>query len=223
MHSRLPGRWGRTLKAALAAVLLFFCGGYAVASEEPRYDRAGEYEGFELRRYEPYIVAETVVSGEFGEAGNEAFRILFRYISGENRKKTKIPMTAPVNQAPVTESGEKIAMTAPVAQRPQSETEDAYVFSFVMPSKYTLATLPEPKDPRIRLREIGPRLMAARTYSGSWSEERYRENETALLQALKEAGLKPVGVPVFARYNSPFALWFLRRNEVLVEVKGESR
>jgi hypothetical protein len=98
---------------------------------------------------------------------------------------------------------------------------DTYVFSFVMPAKYTLDTLPRPADQRIRLRQIESQLMAARTYSGTWSTRRYQYNEAALMQALQGEGLRPVGAPIFARYNSPFTLWFLRRNEVLVEVQSD--
>jgi hypothetical protein len=209
------------MKTLFAGLLLLSYGGNALAYEEPKYDIVGIYEDFELRHYAPYIVAETAVSGDFDKVGNKAFRILFDYISGDNRKKIKIPMTAPVNQSPEIASGEKIAMTAPVAQTPLPERRDSYTFSFIMPSKYTLDTLPEPQDPRIRLRQVKARLMAARSYSGTWSEKRYRRNEAALMQAVKAAGLTTVGEPIFARYNSPFALWFLRRNEVLVEVKEE--
>jgi hypothetical protein len=206
---------------AIAVTVLLFYGGMALAYEQPKYDIVKKYNGFELRRYAPYIVAETVVSGNFDDVGNKAFRILFRYISGDNLKKVEIPMTAPVNQIPVVKSGEKIAMTAPVVQTPQGNNKDTYVFSFVMPSKYTLETLPVPEDPRIRLRQVKARLLAARTYSGTWSERRYKQNEAALLEAVRAAGLTVVGEPTFARYNSPFTLWFMRINEVLVEVKEE--
>jgi hypothetical protein len=118
-------------------------------------------------------------------------------------------------------SGEKIQMTAPVVQAPQGKDQGSYIFSFIMPSKYTLETLPEPEDPRIKLRQVKAKLLAARTYSGTWSEQRYRDNEAALLEAVKAAGLTAVGEPIFARYNSPFTLWFLRRNEVLLEVNAE--
>jgi hypothetical protein len=208
------------MRAFFAILCVLISGGTALANEQPKYDVVWQFEGFELRRYAPYIVAETTVSGDFDDVGDEAFRILFRYISGENRKQTKIEMTAPVNQTPTEEPGEKISMTAPVVQTPVGQGKDSYVFSFIMPSKYTLDTLPEPEDPRIRLRPIGTRLMAARAYSGTWSEKRYRENETALLEALKAEGIQPIGEPIFARYNSPFTLWFMRTNEVLVEVKG---
>ena len=127
-------------------------------------------------------------------------------------------MTAPVNQQPVTTAGEKIAMTVPVSQTPQSDS-GTYVFSFVMPAKYTRETLPAPIDPRIQIQEVSGKLMAARKYSGSWCETNYRENESSLLRALKQAGLESRGEPIFARYNSPFTLWFLRRNEVLIEVE----
>jgi hypothetical protein len=209
------------MKALLAAVILLLHGGTALAYEGPKYDVVGKYEGFELRRYAPYIIAETIVSGDFDEVGNEAFRVLFRYISGENRKKTKIPMTAPVEQSPVVESGEKIKMTAPVVQTAQGRNQDSYGFAFIMPSEYTLDTLPKPEDPRIKIRTVKARLMAVRAYSGTWSEKRYRKNEAALLEAVEDAGLTRIGEPVFARYNSPFTLWFLRRNEVLVQVKAE--
>jgi hypothetical protein len=109
-------------------------------------------------------------------------------------------------------------MTAPVAQEARGEAADTYVLSFVMPSRYTLETLPEPVDPRVHLRAVPARLVAARRYRGRWTEANYREQERALLQALEAAGLRAVAAPVYARYNSPFSLPFLRRNEVLVEV-----
>jgi len=201
-------------------VFVVLSGACATALEQPRYDIVKKYKGFELRRYAPYLAAETEVTAEFDRAGNQAFRILFRYISGDNRGKEKIAMTAPVNQAPKNPAGEKISMTAPVIQQPAEPGKNTYLISFVMPSKYTLDSLPEPLDPRVRFRRVNARLMAALTYSGTWSMERYRRKEAELVKTVTEAGLSIIGEPVFARYDPPFMPWFLKRNEVLVEVKA---
>ena len=204
----------------IAAILLSLGGTKAMAIEEPAYEVVKTFAEFELRRYPPYLVAETDVAGAFGEVGNQAFRILADYIFGNNRAKTKIEMTAPVTQRPSLAEGERVEMTAPVVQRPKSGTDaDVFVVSFVMPAHFTLDTLPEPIDPRVRLREEPGALMAVRRYSGRWTETSYRENATRLLRAIEEAGLKTIAVPAYARYNSPFSLWFMRRNEVMVEVE----
>lgn len=195
--------------------------GRAMAIEEPEYEVVKTYADFELRRYAPYLVAETEVRGEFEDVGNRAFRILADYIFGNNRGSEKMAMTAPVNQRPAGE-GEKLAMTAPVAQRKSEAGPETYIFSFVMPSGYTLETLPQPKDERVSLRLEPGGLVAARRYAGRWTESGYRENEAKLLAAVEQAGLRALSSPVYARYNSPFSLPLLRRNEVLVEV-GEPR
>lgn len=183
-----------------------------MAIEEPPYDILESAEDFELRRYHPYIIAETFVEGNFDDAGNEGFRRLFAYISGENRKKASISMTAPVSQE---EDYEKIAMTAPVNQQREAEK---WRVTFMMPSEYTLETLPEPLDDRVKLKEVEGELVAALKYSGTWSRKRYEKKREKLESLIEERGLKPVGEPVFARYNPPFMPWFLRRNEVLITV-----
>ena len=190
-----------------------------MATEEPKYEVVKQYEAFELRRYAPQLLAETEVTGEFKEVGNQAFRILADFIFGNNRAQEKISMTAPVSMQPAG-AGEKIPMTAPVTMTPKADAAErgTYLFSFVMPSHFTRETLPPPVNPTVHIREIPSRLMAARRYSGTWSESRYREQEAILLKAVAEAGLSTTGQPVFARYNPPFSLWFLRRNEVLIEV-----
>jgi len=203
----------------LTGIVLLLAGGTALATEEPKYEVVKQYEAFELRRYAAQLLAVTEIAGEFEEVGNQAFRILADFIFGNNRAQEKISMTAPVSMQPAGE-GERIAMTAPVTMTPKTGAADqgTYVFSFVMPSHYTRATLPQPVNPRVQIRETPARLMAARRYSGFWSESRYREQEHILLQAVAQAGLQTAGKPVFARYNAPFTFWFLRRNEVLIEV-----
>lgn len=200
----------------LSVVIFLMGAATAMAVEEAPYETIETFDAFELRRYAPVILAEVEIDGSFEDAGGKAFPLLAGFIGGKNEKGGKIAMTAPVEQTP---AGERIDMTAPVNQTAGSEA-GRYVVSFVMPQAYSLDTLPRPTDSRIRFREEGERLVAARRYSGRWTESRYRDHEQALLTALREAGFSPIAPPVYARYNAPFMPWFLRRNEVLVEVSG---
>lgn len=196
-----------------APLLALVAGCAAMAYEQPKYDVVGSPPSFELRRYAPYSVVETAVRGEFDAARDAAFRRLFAYITGSNRGQQKIEMTIPV----VTEStSQKIEMTAPVLIA--SANEGATLMQFVLPSRLSARTAPEPTDPQVKVREVGEQWIAARTFSGRASEVNYRENEAALLAAMREAGVTPLGEPRFAVYNGPFTPWFLRRNEVLVPV-----
>jgi hypothetical protein len=187
------------------------CG--TVGVEKARYSVLEKDGPFELRLYEPCIVAETVVESDFGEAGNIAFRRLYKYISGENRTRESIAMTAPVNQEA---RPEKIAMTAPVNQQ---RSGDSWVISFLMPAKYAMQTLPEPLDPSVTLRESPARKIASVRYSGTWSRKRYEEHRTRLMEFIAKRGWKVLGEPIFARYDPPFQLPFLRRNEILIPVE----
>jgi len=176
--------------------------------------RTIEQDGrFELRMIEPHVVAETFVEGDFEDVGSEGFRRLVDYIGGANRTQARISMTAPVVQEPASE---EIAMTAPVAQE---KVGDRYRITFVMPSGYTLESLPQPTDARIRLQAEPGRRVAAIRYSGFWSRSRYDDHERSLREWIQRRGLESVGEPVWARYDPPFMPWFFRRNEILIEVR----
>jgi hypothetical protein len=186
--------------------------GDAMALEESKYTVLQRWGALELREYAPQIVAETVIAGDFSSVGNEAFRRLYGYISGKNRRAQSIPMTAPVNQEA---NFEKIPMTAPVNQE---RVGSEWRVAFVMPAGSSMSDLPAPLDPSVILREIPGRTMAALTYSGTWSRRRYDKYLGIMKGRMKELGLKAAGEPIFARYNSPFTLWFLRRNEILIPI-----
>lgn len=184
-----------------------------MAIEEPAYELESKTNQYEIRKYAPVLVAETNIESNFEKAGTQAFRILAGYIFGANKSKTKIAMTAPVNQE---EASEKIEMTAPVTQ---AKSASSFLVQFTMPSTYKLETLPIPDDPRVRLRQIPARKLAVYNYSGSWSEARYKQKLASFREDLKKNKLDVIGDPIFARFNSPFQLWFLRRNEIWLEVK----
>lgn len=182
----------------------------SMAIEEAKYEIITSDDNIEIRQYAPAIVAEIVVTGDIESAGDEAFRPLFNYISGDNTARQDIAMTAPVSQQT---AGESIAMTAPVNQQAEGEQ---WLVSFMMPASYTLDTLPVPNDNRIQLRQLPPRLIAAIRYSGFWSESNYLSNKTKLEKWLQQTDYQISGEAIWARYNAPFTPWFLRRNEVLL-------
>lgn len=190
-----------------------------MAIEEPKYTLIEKNDTFELRAYASYVVAQTEVTGSFDNMGSKAFRILFKYISGENQQRSNIEMTAPVIQENTKQEGQKIQMTAPVLQELDTANPQSASYSFVMPENFTLASLPLPLDKRITLKEIPAKTVAVRVFSGSWGEKNFKQNETLLLNVLNKANIKTIGQPSYARYNSPFSLWFMRRNEIMIEVE----
>lgn len=207
------------LKVALIiGVLVLALVVYAVVSvirlEKPGYSVVYESGNIEYRQYEPYLVSETVIeqARDYKAAGNEGFRRLFRYISGANSGQNKISMTVPVAQ---TESSQKIAMTVPVQQ---TEAAAGWRVAFMLPSEYTLETAPQPTDDRVKIRAVPGRLTAVLRYSGRWTESNYQEKRAALLAALEQASITPIGEVQSAQYAPPSTPPFLRRNEVLVEI-----
>lgn len=198
----------------ITAVLLLLLTGAttAMATEEAPYTVIKTEDIFELREYAPQLLAEIIVDGDLEGAGNKAFRPLFRYISGDNKSRGKIAMTAPVSQE---QKGEEISMTAPVSQQ---SVQGKWVVSFMMPASYTMETLPIPDDPNITLRQIPTRRVAAIRYSGFWSEKKYLLNKEKLEKWIKDNRFTVTGEPVWARYNAPFTPWFMRRNEILIPV-----
>jgi hypothetical protein len=184
------------------------------AIEEPGYEVTRQLSGVELRQYAPYVVAEVVLNTTAEDAGNQAFPILAGYIFGKNKGEKKLEMTAPVTQtaAPV-----RMDMTAPVTQ--QAAVPGGYLVQFVLPKGVTLATAPEPTDPRVQLRQVPAAQWAVIRYSGTWSQANYDEHLTQLKATLDAANVATQGEPVLARYDPPFKPWFLRRNEIWLALR----
>jgi hypothetical protein len=190
-----------------------------MAIEEPDFTVIDTRGGVEFRKYEPFILAETLIknANSRSSANNAGFRRLFKYISGENTQQEKIEMTAPVIQSGEIAKGEKIEMTAPVQQ---SETEDGFLVAFVLPFHFTMDTAPIPDDPTISLRLTESRMMAVKSFSGRWTENNFKKYENQLMTELEQVNMKIIGEVEFAAYNAPFTLPFMRRNEVMVEINN---
>lgn len=207
----------------LAAVLLAAAAPRpAAATEEPAF-RVVERDGrFELREYPALLAAETLVAdADFESAGNIAFGRLFGYISGNNRARTEVAMTAPVVQAAAPSgSSATIAMTGPVVQQGSA---GSYRVAFLVPSTYTAATVPEPLDPSVRIVATPARLVATRRYAGWATTEKYRAEEERLRADLGQRGLVATGDAISAQYDAPFVPGPFRRNEVMIPVKKGDR
>ncbi len=208
--------------AVIRALLVLGTALPAAATEQPDYQVLEKDGAFELRQYPAMLAAETLVTGaDFEDAGDIAFGRLFRYITGNNRSRAEIAMTAPVVQtaARPPADGERIAMTAPVIQQPGDS--GGYRVAFIVPAEYTRETVPEPLDPTVRIVATPARLVAAMTYSGRSSEEMHRKNEASLRAALAPRNLTAAGESITAQYDAPFIPGPFRRNEVLIPVTRE--
>ena len=203
--------------------------------EKPNYQSLFKNSEIEIRHYDPYIVAEVEVEGDLEDAGNKGFRPLADYIFGNNIASEKISMTSPVTQqsSQANQTGEKIAMTAPVTQQnspsesknekismtspvTQQGSGNKKIIRFMMPSKYTLETLPKPKNPEVKLKQIPGETFAVIQYSGRWTESNYEKHLNKLREEMAKLELSGLGDPVWARYDPPFMPWFLRTNEIQI-------
>ena len=206
----------RKPRVNIFSLLIFiFWGTNLSALEEPKYSVLKEYETFEIRSYDSYLVAEVDVEGAYNETGNEAFRILAGYIFGDNQSSMKMNMTAPVESEAIQPS-ERMNMTAPVFS---NKNINGYTYRFVMESKYTQETLPVPNNSKIRITEIKNRVMAVIGFSGRWSQKNFEKHEQILVNDLKNEGIGIASEAIYARYNAPFTPWFLRRNEIMFEIE----
>lgn len=185
------------------------CTGVLTTVSEPTYKTLTQQDAIEERDYAPLIVAEVTTSGARDDAANAGFRLLADYIFGNNTSQQKLAMTAPVQQ----QAGEKLAMTAPVQQ--QAAQDGAWQVRFVMPAGYTMATLPKPNNPAVRLIERPAERFVVIRFSGTSSAANLGEHLTLLEQYVQAKQLKVAGAPQYAFYNPPWTLPFLRRNEIM--------
>lgn len=187
-------------------------GAPAVAVEEPAFQTVLKDGAFEIRDYPALAVAEVTVTGDQKEAARKGFSLLAAYIFGGNRKKQRVPMTAPVAQEV---ANEKIAMTAPVTQ---TQSAGEWVVRFTMPSTYSLETLPEPNDARVRLSVAPPARFAVVRFSGLARPDDVATFTAELYAWVKNRNLRDAGPSSLAQYNPPWTPWFMRRNEVMIPI-----
>ena len=180
--------------------------------EQPTYQLTASDGSIEIRDYDPRLVATVAVSGPRKDAIRSGFKILADYIFGNNTSESNISMTAPVEQS----QGEKIAMTAPVEQ--QTDGKD-WRITFSMPSEYSIETLPRPTSKSIQIELIPAKTQAAITFSGMNSSDNLEKHELALKNHIDKTDWVITGSAHYAFYNPPWTLPFLRRNEILFDIR----
>ena len=190
--------------------------GTAMAIEEPRYFVLENTPPFELRSYEPMIVAEVQVDGDLDTASRQGFQLIAAYIFGKNQVNDSTDSGAPIMIEERPSKSAKIAMTAPVIVENSAER---WTVSFVMPAEYTLATLPKPLDPRVQIRTLPAVKKAVIQFTGFYNSQKVTEKTIELEGWIRGNNLQAIGSPQFARYNPPWTLPFLRRNEILINVR----
>ena len=196
------------------AILPLWAGGTYLSTrsiESPSYSVVSVSKGFELRDYDPYIVAEVTVEGDYKHSINQGFRILAGYIFGGNVGEARIDMTAPVTET----SGQKIEMTAPVTE---TTIETSHLITFTMPKQYTLETLPKPLDDSIQFREVSKRRLAVMSFTWNASAQRVEAKKEQLLKLVLAQGYQILGEPTYAGFTAPFSFPLLKKHEIWIEV-----
>jgi hypothetical protein len=195
------------------ALSLFLIGApIAMATEEPSYRVVTQSEPFEIREYPSLIVAQVEVPGDLSEASSAGFRLIANYIFGNNIavRGGGVNMAEPVP--------EKIAMTVPVIAEGKGD-QKTWLIQFVMPKQYTLETLPKPNNAQVKLLAMGPQKLAVIRFTGFVGDDKVQEKTAELMAWIKSKNALPLGNPRLARYNPPWSIPWMRRNEILIPIQ----
>lgn len=160
------------------------------------------YKDFEVREYQPCVIAEVKISADYGTASSTAFGSLFKYISQGNKASEKIAMTAPV-----------IA-----AQREPLARATEWFVSFVMPSGSTIGHLPHPNDPQVHLRELEAETCIATSFKGKATPEKCELVTLQLRLAASKENIALSDETRVCRFDPPFKPSFLQYNEIVIPV-----
>ena len=185
--------------------VFFFFSCQVMAIEEPKFKIMADEGELEIRSYDEYLVAETAVEGSFDTASRKGFRRVAGYIFGENKNS--------IGQS------EKIQMTAPVTVKPDNE---GWVLHFVMPSNYDMSQLPVPNNSSVSLKRIEAHLAAVIIFSGFTTDSKIQKKTEELKAWLEKQNFEIAGPQQIARYNDPFTLPWLRRNEIIFKVTAKN-
>ena len=181
----------------LVYVLIGVCS-TAMATEERAFTSIKKDGEYEVRRYHPTVIIKVTQPGKRRDTANSGFRTLFQYIDGNNEKQTKIPMTTPVSQF-------------------NNKTE--WSLAFFLPQSMTHSSAPKPTNELVEIHEIPEQTLLTIRFSGNSNEHNMKKHTEKLILYAKEHNYKTLSTPTYAFYDPPFMPWFLRRNEIWIEIE----
>lgn len=177
-------------------------------ASEPPFQLKSQTQGYSIRSYERFFVAEVNRTSD-----DDGFRKLANYIGAFG--------------SPQNSRSESMAMTAPVlADPPSSELRNQAIgenMKFVLPMNFqSMEEIPCPLDETITLKECSTQTVAVKGFSGWASQTLFQFKFHELLEELRKDQVIPLNVPeqdikwCSAQYHPPFTLPFLRKNEIWI-------
>ncbi|MAA76504.1 MAG: hypothetical protein CML73_00515 [Rhodobiaceae bacterium] len=191
------------MKPLLLTIALLFSSPAWAEYEQPSYKVILEQDKFSIRDYSEVIVVETEVVASRRGAANEAFRKLFRYISGNNEANLEISMTSPVAQTLANE---------------EDEIAENWAVRFFLPRSLSEENIPQPSEAGVAVVKLKAQRYGSVYFKGTQNDKNVSENLVKLEAFITENGYEVSGLPVYAFYDPPFIPWFLRDNEILLPV-----
>ena len=173
--------------------------------EQPNYEVILEKDIFAIRDYTSVMAVETEVFSSRREAAGNAFRRLFRYISGENEDNLEISMTSPVAQT--------------LANQNDDDPAERWMVRFFLPRNMAEENIPLPSEKGVTVSKLKAQRFASVSFRGSQSDKKIEENTAKLKAFISQNGYEVSGRPIYAFYDPPFIPWFLRDNEILLPIK----
>ena len=191
------------MKQILVIIIMLFSTPAWAEYEQPSYKVILEQDKFSIRDYSEVIVVETEVVASRRDATSEAFRKLFRYISGNNEANFEISMTSPVAQTLTNQDG---------------EIGENWAVRLFLPRSLSEENIPKPSETGVAVVKLKAQKYGSVSFKGTQNDKKVSENLAKLEAFIAENDYEVSGPPVYAFYDPPFIPWFLRDNEILLPV-----
>ena len=188
----------------LTIIALLFATPAWAGYEQPQFEVVLQKENLAIRDYASVMVVEVQVAASRRDAAGDAFRSLFKYISGNNEDNLEIPMTSPVAQTQVPKTS--------------NNEDDKWAIRFFLPRKIIDQGAPLPEEDGVNLVNLKAQRYASVSFKGTQNDKKVAKYSAQLREFIVQNGYQVSGQPIYAFYDPPFVPWFLRDNEILLPI-----